>query len=219
MRYIGQIILTQDIIDEIQTFQHTIAPSDLRIFNLQTNEKMQDSQIISELKIDVAHSIIAESYIASSEKKIILIPAYTFGKEAQNALLKILEEPPENVQFIIITQNKTSLLPTIRSRMLIEDKRKKTDIADFALDLSTLNLDKLTVFIDTLAKNIKDSKLEGRALVESLLFATQKLSLKFSQDELGMFDNAFIELANNRRAHFVLLPLLLMINQKLKGLQ
>ncbi len=217
MRYIGQIILTQDILDEIDSFRYKINPSNLRIFNTQINDKTQELQIISELKIDIAHQIIAESYIASSEKKTILIPSYTFGKEAQNALLKILEEPPENIQFIIITQNKTSLLPTIRSRMLIEDKRKKTDIADFALDLSTLNLDKLTNFIDSLAKNIKDSKLEGRALVESLLFATQKLNLKFSQDELEMFDNAFIELANNRRAHFTLLPLLLMINQKLKG--
>ena len=36
--------------------------------------------------------------------------------EAQNALLKTLEEPPEYAIIILITNNKESLLPTIRSR-------------------------------------------------------------------------------------------------------
>jgi DNA polymerase III, gamma/tau subunits len=36
--------------------------------------------------------------------------------EAQNALLKTLEEPPEYAIIILVTNNKESLLPTIRSR-------------------------------------------------------------------------------------------------------
>ncbi len=39
--------------------------------------------------------------------------------EAQNALLKILEEPPQNVQFIIVTESSTILLQTVRSRSTV----------------------------------------------------------------------------------------------------
>lgn len=39
--------------------------------------------------------------------------------EAQNALLKILEEPPQNVQFVIITQSSASLLQTVLSRSAV----------------------------------------------------------------------------------------------------
>ena len=56
---------------------------------------------------------IKEAYIATSEKKYIFLCGTTFRKEAQNSLLKILEEPPRNVVFIIITNSKSSLLPTI----------------------------------------------------------------------------------------------------------
>ena len=34
--------------------------------------------------------------------------------EAQNALLKTLEEPPEYAIIILVTNNKESLLPTIK---------------------------------------------------------------------------------------------------------
>lgn len=39
--------------------------------------------------------------------------------EAQNALLKILEEPPQNVQFIIVTESASVLLQTVRSRSAV----------------------------------------------------------------------------------------------------
>lgn len=49
--------------------------------------------------------------------KIILIyPAETMNTASANALLKKLEEPPENVLFILITHQAQHLLPTIRSR-------------------------------------------------------------------------------------------------------
>lgn len=49
--------------------------------------------------------------------KIVLIyPAETMNTAAANALLKKLEEPPENVLFILVTHQPQHLLPTIRSR-------------------------------------------------------------------------------------------------------
>ncbi len=49
--------------------------------------------------------------------KIVLIyPAEAMNNAAANALLKKLEEPPENMLFILVTHQAQRLLPTIRSR-------------------------------------------------------------------------------------------------------
>ena len=50
-----------------------------------------------------------------SEHKIYLFPQ-ELGIEGQNALLKILEEPPHYGVFILLTDNPERLLPTVRSR-------------------------------------------------------------------------------------------------------
>ena len=50
-----------------------------------------------------------------SDYKIYLFPQ-ELGIEGQNALLKILEEPPSYGVFILLTSNAEQLLPTVRSR-------------------------------------------------------------------------------------------------------
>ena len=50
-----------------------------------------------------------------SEYKIYLFPQ-DLGLEGQNALLKILEEPPKYGIFLLLTDNPEKLLPTVRSR-------------------------------------------------------------------------------------------------------
>ena len=50
-----------------------------------------------------------------SNYKIYLFPQ-ELGTEGQNALLKILEEPPSYGVFILLTDNPEKLLPTVRSR-------------------------------------------------------------------------------------------------------
>ena len=50
-----------------------------------------------------------------SDYKIYLFPQ-ELGIEGQNALLKILEEPPKYGVFILLTDNPDKLLPTVRSR-------------------------------------------------------------------------------------------------------
>ena len=50
-----------------------------------------------------------------SERKVYLFPQ-DMGVEGQNALLKVLEEPPSYAVFLILTDNAEKLLPTVRSR-------------------------------------------------------------------------------------------------------
>ena len=57
-------------------------------------------------------------------KRIVLIePADALNQAASNALLKILEEPPENTLFILVTSQAQKLIATIRSRCQLLDFR------------------------------------------------------------------------------------------------
>jgi DNA polymerase-3 subunit delta' len=53
---------------------------------------------------------------AEAPKKVFIITASSFMKEAANSLLKVLEEPPPTVHIILLAENPGELLPTIRSR-------------------------------------------------------------------------------------------------------
>ena len=50
-----------------------------------------------------------------SDRKVYMFPQ-DMGIEGQNALLKVLEEPPAYALFLILTDNAEKLLPTVRSR-------------------------------------------------------------------------------------------------------
>jgi DNA polymerase-3 subunit delta' len=53
---------------------------------------------------------------AEAPKKVFILTASSFMKEAANSLLKVLEEPPATVHIILLAENPGELLPTIRSR-------------------------------------------------------------------------------------------------------
>lgn len=67
--------------------------------------------------IDLIRKARADIYIQPNEadRKIYCVPQ-EMRMEAQNALLKILEEPPAYGVFILLTDNAEKLLPTVRSR-------------------------------------------------------------------------------------------------------
>lgn len=67
--------------------------------------------------IDSARALISWAQAPYNGKKIALISFHTITLPAQNALLKILEEPKETIQFILVTSNKEALIPTLYSRV------------------------------------------------------------------------------------------------------
>ena len=70
------------------------------------------------IKLGQVRTLIQRSHYLPSEapRKIFILTAANFMKEAANSLLKVLEEPPETVHIIILAENPGELLPTIRSR-------------------------------------------------------------------------------------------------------
>lgn len=59
-----------------------------------------------------------------SGKKIMIVHADNINMEAQNALLKLLEEPAEYAHFFIIVPSRHLLIPTIQSRLSFVDAQK-----------------------------------------------------------------------------------------------
>ncbi|HZY61337.1 MAG TPA: DNA polymerase III subunit delta' [Edaphobacter sp.] len=70
------------------------------------------------IKLGQVRTIIQRAHYLPSEapRKIFILTAASFMKEAANSLLKVLEEPPATVHIIILAENPGELLPTIRSR-------------------------------------------------------------------------------------------------------
>ncbi len=64
----------------------------------------------------------AEAYVKPhiAKRRIFIIDkADTMNESSQNALLKVLEEPPGEVAFILLAESKTALLETIISRCVV----------------------------------------------------------------------------------------------------
>ena len=71
------------------------------------------------VSVELVRRMSADVYIRPNEagRKVYVIPrAQDLTEPAQNALLKILEEPPAYGTFLLLTTNAGRILPTIRSR-------------------------------------------------------------------------------------------------------
>lgn len=54
----------------------------------------------------------------ATRKVMVIEQAHTLNEQSQNALLKVLEEPPGQTVFILLAENKSALLPTVISRVI-----------------------------------------------------------------------------------------------------
>jgi len=71
------------------------------------------------VSVELIRQLQADAYIRPNEgqHKVYLIPrAQDMSESAQNALLKIIEEPPSYAVFLLIADHAEKLLPTVRSR-------------------------------------------------------------------------------------------------------
>ena len=169
--------------------------------------------------LDDAKSVIAEAYIAEYEQKNIVIMAKKLGAEVQNSLLKILEEPPKNIVFTLIVPSKNTLLPTVRSRLMLEVKSRAKGRCEHGLDLWRIDLKSLGEFVKAqreLKENGKLSALELSKLVGDIICDALDSGFVFSTDELEYFKKLSYISALNTAPEYVLTPLLLLLMKKSK---
>lgn len=116
----------------------------------------QEKSIKTETIREVVKGVY-EKPIKSAKKVYIINDCEKMTKEAQNSLLKTLEEPPEYVVIILITKNENLLLNTIKSRCtkiqferLTDEELKKvlteklgiTDVSKNMLEIAEGSLEK-----------------------------------------------------------------------------
>ncbi len=96
----------KDICKRIESLQHP----DVEIIN-RKNENIK----IDEIR-EIIYGAIESAY--SSPKKIFILSGIeNIRKESSNALLKILEEPPKDVYFVLLSRS-LNIIPTIKSRTI-----------------------------------------------------------------------------------------------------
>lgn len=171
------------------------------------------------LSIDNAKEIITQAYIAEYEPKNIVIIAKKFENAAQNALLKVLEEPPNNIFFTIIAPSKNVLLATIISRLMLENHFVAKQRVKYKLDLFKLDLRLINAFVRNyleLKAYGKFTALELSELVSSIICDAIDNGTRFNSKELEYLRKLSAIAALNAPLEAVLTPLLLLIMEKTK---
>lgn len=92
------------------------------------------------LSVDSIRRLYDLTKTVETRKRVVVIDyAEKMGIQAQNAFLKLLEEPGKNTFFILLTHQPDRLLPTIQSRA------QRIDIQPITLEQSEALLDELKV--------------------------------------------------------------------------
>ncbi len=91
-------------------------PSELRVAGVDVDHLIEDTLSIAGVRrvIEKAH----QAPLQSTERHIV-IHATRCTHEAQNALLKVLEDPPATTRFSVVVPSLAVLLPTVRSRVQV----------------------------------------------------------------------------------------------------
>jgi len=158
-----------------------------------------------------AQKAIKEAYIATNELKYIVLCGDSFRIEAQNSLLKVLEEPPKNIIFLIITIAKNAILPTILSRVQLSYLKTKKNLKLIDLNLAKLDLKDIYTF---LKHHQRVSKYDAKEIIESLLYTIHSNNIQLSKNTLESFTQSIKLIELNSRPLNVLTTLLLNIANK-----
>lgn len=106
------------------------------------------------IKVEPVRDLLESLSLASIGKSrvVIIDQAHTLNVQASNALLKTLEEPAENIFFILIANDVQQFLPTIRSRTQVmrfsaltydQVKKVKPNLPDWTYRSSRGQIDRL----------------------------------------------------------------------------
>lgn len=139
---------------------------DLKIDNLNTFSIDPSGLSIS---IEAVKKINDWVWMKSDFTKVLIISsAEKMTPQAQNSILKIVEEPPESTVIILVSQNPDMLLDTIRSRCITIDSEieKKEENLERAEQFSKMNFIERISFIDGLLKEENSRELALNLLEE-----------------------------------------------------
>lgn len=137
-------------------------------------------------------------------KKVYIIDeAHMLTKEAFNALLKTLEEPPAHVIFILATTELEKILPTIISRCQRYDF-KPLDLEEMKSGLEHIlkeeNLSMTDNVYPVIYENSSGSMRDSISILERLIVTAngKEINLKIAEDTLGITPSSRIKIFLNK---------------------
>ncbi len=188
-------IVTPSVVEE-SSEETPLAPFVHRIVTQKSTFSVQDAS----LAIEKAH-------MASDEHTIIILADKLFSPLVQNRLLKVIEEPPANKSFILLTESKATILDTIKSRLPVTVLSERKEEEALSLDVRELTLGSVYAFVQehkrTDAKEM--SYLLERIVTEAI--ASQQYDL--DEKSLKLFGDSYVALDMGSPPQFVLNTLLL----------
>jgi len=197
---------------------HIFVCSDIEKAYEYIQEKYTENRICSFIKekdeflLEDAKAVVKEAYIAEIKPKILVLGANGYRVEAQNSLLKILEEPPKNVLFILISTTKTAFLPTIRSRLSMQELKIEKSIQRSGLNIKNLCEKDIYEFVQ---KNSRIDKTQLKDMIQNIVSeSVLEYGISFTKSELNHFQT-ILELAQlNSRPQNMLFTLLISIMKR-----
>lgn len=159
-------------------------------FEISPQKKQISIEQIRELK---GH--IYQKPTKAKVKFVAVKDADLLSMEAQNALLKLLEEPPPHAVIVLATERKQKLLPTVRSRTVEINVRFKKKRLSKNFELSGNNFDEAI----TILSQIEDSKAWIDQQIENFY---QKLIVevgKNNQDEIEAISKRIEDLSYSKK--------------------
>ncbi|WP_456430790.1 DNA polymerase III subunit delta' [Nitratifractor sp.] len=87
-----------------------------------------------------AQEAIEKAYLASGVRQILVLGADQFSEVVQNKLLKVIEEPPPNKEFVLLFRSKAQVLPTIRSRLPLVHDDRGAEEEPFTFDVAGMDI-------------------------------------------------------------------------------
>ncbi len=148
------------------------------------------------------------SHKSSKLKICIVYESELLTTEAQNSLLKVLEEPNTNNLIILITTNDRYLLNTVNSRckkIILIDREEYS--SENIRELINLNFIERKAVLDTLREK-QDFKIEIKKLIENLMkYYTNQVSEKKMQPNSNMIEllkKTYLAVNRNVNAKLVL---------------
>ncbi len=149
--------------------------------------------------IETIRSVIDNAHMLPviCKKKIYIIDeVHMLSKSAFNACLKIMEEPPENVHFILATTEINKVIDTIKSRSIILNFKpiSKTILFDYLKNI--INKENITTndkVINYIIEISEGSVRDALNILNRLIMIDEKITEKIIIDEYGIIEKNEIE--------------------------
>ncbi|KND52059.1 MAG: hypothetical protein ABA06_02225 [Parcubacteria bacterium C7867-001] len=165
---------------------------------------------------------LARQSPVAGETKVLIVATGRLFHEAQNALLKLFEEPPEGTVLILVVPSEGIILPTLRSRILPlptgrqafpegkRTKKEESEIVEAFITGTSAAREKLVAKLLDKTKSDKDTekqaaRLEALTLAEGLMRAGYRARKEGSGNDAALVAfltdlNSFIPILHDRAA-------------------